>query len=72
MARALTDRGTPRLSGAAEWFWYIAAAIGYIGFGIWHKWLLNWFIGPVWLVTVVSVGPVMVDLVLGLFAGRRR
>jgi cyanate permease len=72
MARALTGRGAGRLTGAAEWFWYIAAAIGYIAFGIWHRWLLNWFVGPLWLVAVVSVGPALVDLVLGLFTGRRR
>ena len=40
-----------RLTGVAEWFWYVASAAGYITLGVWHKWLLNWFIGPLWLVT---------------------
>jgi hypothetical protein len=52
---------TERLTGAAEWFWYVAAAVGYVNFGIWHKWLLNWVMGPVWLVTVVCLGPAVVD-----------
>lgn len=52
-----------RLTGAAEWFWYVAAAVGYVNFGIWHKWLLNWVVGPVWLVTVVCLGPAAVDTI---------
>ena len=51
---------TERLTGAAEWFWYVAAAVGYVNFGIWHKWLLNWVMGPAWLVTVVCLGPAVV------------
>ena len=54
---------TQRLTGAAEWFWYVAAAVGYVNFGIWHKWLLNWVVGPVWLVTVVCLGPAVVELI---------
>ena len=61
-----------RLTGAAEWFWYVTAAIGYVAFGIWHKWLLNWFIGPLWLVTVVCLGPATVDRALAVFARRHR
>jgi len=39
------------------WIWYWLAAISYIVLGIWHKWMLNWFVGPVWLVAVVVLGP---------------
>ena len=54
-------RGSRRLVGAEEWFWYLAAAISYILLGIWHKWLLNWFVGPVWLVAFVVIGPWLTD-----------
>ena len=60
-ATSLDPQSGERLTGAAEWFWYVAAAVGYVSFGIWHKWLLNWVVGPVWLVTVVCLGPAVVD-----------
>jgi hypothetical protein len=63
-------RGSRRLVGAEEWFWYVAAALSYILLGIWHKWLLNWFVGPVWLVAFVVVGPWATDR-LGITAGGR-
>jgi hypothetical protein len=64
-----TDRGTPppdfrgsrRLIGKEEWFWYLVAAVSYILLGIWHKWLLNWFVGPLWLVGIIVVGPWITD-----------
>ena len=46
-----------RLTGATEWFWYIVAAVSYIAFGIWNRWLLNWLLGPIWLVAVICLGP---------------
>lgn len=54
-------RGSRRLTGGEEWFWYLFAAVTYIGASIWHKWLLNWLIGPIWLITVVVVGPWLLD-----------
>lgn len=63
-------RGSRRLVGAEEWFWYLAAAITYITLGIWHKWLLNWFVGPAWLVAFIVVGPWITDR-LGM-TGRSR
>jgi len=54
-------RGSRRLVGGEEWFWYVAAALSYITAGIWHKWLLNWFVGPVWLVAFVVIGPLITD-----------
>ncbi len=62
-------RGSRRLVGSEEWFWYLAAAVTYIVLGIWHKWLLNWFVGPAWLVGFVVAGPWLTDR-LGL-TGRR-
>ncbi|MFK7917094.1 MAG: hypothetical protein AB8G14_03360 [Ilumatobacter sp.] len=57
----LDFRGSRRLVGKEEWFWYLVAALSYILLGIWHKWLLNWFVGPVWLVAVIVVGPWLTD-----------
>ena len=54
-------RGSRRLVGKEEWFWYLLAAVSYILLGIWHKWLLNWFVGPVWLVAIVVIGPWITD-----------
>lgn len=54
-------RGSRRLVGKEEWFWYLAAAVSYILLGIWHKWLLNWFVGPVWLVVIIVAGPWLTD-----------
>ncbi|MEM9746695.1 MAG: hypothetical protein AAF945_08370 [Actinomycetota bacterium] len=65
----LDFRGSRRLTGREEWFWYLAAAVSYILLGIWHKWLLNWFVGPAWLVAFVVIGPWLTDR-LG-WTGRR-
>lgn len=43
--------------------WYLVAGVSYVALGISHKWLLNWFIGPVWLVATVVLGPLFADLV---------
>lgn len=61
-------RGAIRLTGWTEWGWYLVAAVSYIGVGIFHKFLLNWFVGPAWLVAVVVIGPAMVER----SRGRRR
>jgi hypothetical protein len=55
-------RGSRRLSAAEAWIWYLFAGASYIILSIWHKWLLNWFIGPAWLVGVVVIGPWLFDL----------
>ena len=62
----LDFRGARRLTGGEEWFWYVFAAVTYIVASIWHKWLLNWLIGPIWLITVVVVGPWLLDRVRGM------
>jgi hypothetical protein len=69
-ATVLDVRGGRRLRGAEESFWYLAAAISYILLGIWHKWLLNWFVGPLWLVAFVVLGPAVWDRARGI--ARRR
>jgi hypothetical protein len=58
-----------RLTGREEWFWYLFAAVTYIACGIWQKFLLNWFVGPAWLVAFVVFGPLVWDRIRG---ARRR
>ncbi len=54
-------RGSRRLAGAEEVFWYLFAAVTYVVASIWQKFLLNWIIGPLWLVAVVVIGPAVWD-----------
>ncbi len=56
-------RGSRRLSGRETAVWYSLAAVTYIAAGMFHKWLLTWFLGPAWLVGFVVVGPAIVDRV---------
>lgn len=63
-------RGSRRLTGGEEWFWYLFAAVTYIVAGIWHKWILNWLIGPIWLVVIIVAGPWLFDTVRATLAGR--
>ena len=44
---------------------YIFAAVSYIVVGMLEKSLLNWVLGPLWLVVVLALG-------LRLLSGRRR
>jgi hypothetical protein len=59
-------RGSRRLGPLEQWTWYLIAAASYIGLGIFHKFLLNWFVGPIWFVTFVVVGPWLYDRMRGL------
>jgi hypothetical protein len=58
---SLDHRGSRRLGRREEIFWYAFAAISYVGLGIYHKWLLNWIVGPLWLVATVAIGPAIID-----------
>jgi hypothetical protein len=61
---SLTDhRGSRRLGPTEQVVWYLVAGVSYVGLGIFHKWLLNWFVGPAWLVAVVVIGPWLTDQV---------
>jgi hypothetical protein len=44
---------------------YLAAAVSYISLSIWHKWLLDWIVGPLWLVAWVWGLPAIVRLFRG-------
>lgn len=60
----LTDhRGSRRLGPFEQAVWYVVAGVTYIGLGVYHKWLLNWFVGPAWVVAVVVIGPWLTDQV---------
>jgi hypothetical protein len=43
--------------------WYGLAAVTYIAASIVQKSLLNWFVGPLWLVVFVWLGPLLTDRV---------
>ena len=61
MSEELDHLGERRLSARAAWVWYLVAAVTYVAAGIWQKGLLNWFVGPAWLVSVVVFGPAAWD-----------
>lgn len=35
---------------------YVFAAVSYIGVGVLEKSLLNWVVGPLWLLVVLAIG----------------
>jgi hypothetical protein len=67
-ARPGPARGAPAVGRGELAFWYGAAAVTYVGASIVEKALLNWFVGPLWLVAFVWLGP----LAAGLLRGRGR
>jgi hypothetical protein len=54
-----------KAAGTASWVWYAAAAVSYCGAAIFEKALLNWFVGPLWLVAFIWFGPLVADRVRG-------
>jgi hypothetical protein len=42
---------------------YVSAAVSYISLSIYNKWLLDWIIGPIWLVAWVWGLPAIVKLI---------
>jgi hypothetical protein len=58
---SLDHRGSRRLGRREEVIWYAIAAVSYVGLGVYHKWLLNWVMGPAWLVATVTIGPAVID-----------
>ena len=42
---------------------YLSAAVSYISLSIYNKWLLDWIIGPLWLVAWVWGLPAIVKLI---------
>jgi hypothetical protein len=46
-----------------DFFLYVAAAASYISLSIYHKWLLDWIVGPLWLVAWVWGLPALWNLI---------
>ena len=42
---------------------YVIAGVSYVVLGVFNKWLLNWIIGPAWLVAWIWVAPTLIDRV---------
>jgi hypothetical protein len=57
--------GARRLRGREEWFWYLLAGVSYVVVSMFHKILLSWWIGPLWLVVFVVAGPAIWDRLRG-------
>jgi hypothetical protein len=55
------ERGIP--PKYVDVFLYTAAAVSYVMFAIHNKWLLNWVLGPLWLVGWVWGVPALWNLV---------
>jgi len=56
-----TKPGQP--SKLVDFLLYAGAAISYIALAIYNKWLLDWIVGPFWLVAWVWGLPALVKLV---------
>ncbi len=59
---------TPQTSTSENWVdvaLYALAAISYISLAIYHKWLLDWIVGPLWCIAVVWGLPALWRLVRG-------
>ena len=54
-----------RLGTTETALWYGVALVTYVGASIFEKALLNWIVGPLWLVAVVVYGPRAVDRLRG-------
>jgi hypothetical protein len=62
-APGLDHLGQRRLTRRETWVWYGLAFVTYVLAGMWQKWLLTWFLGPMWLVAIVWFGPIVWDAV---------
>jgi hypothetical protein len=61
-----SDGSAPRRFTTAnyvDFFLYASAAITYISLSIYNKWLLDWIVGPFWLVAWVWGLPALYKLV---------
>ena len=53
----------PGTSKYVDFFLYASAAVSYISLSIYNKWLLDWIVGPLWLVAWVWGLPALVKLI---------
>ena len=61
----LDHRGSRRLGGREQAFWYLVAGITYVAAAVNEKALLTWLVGPTWVVAVLWFGPALVDRLTG-------
>lgn len=61
----LDSSGARRLSVRETWCWYVVAGVTYCAVAVREKFILNWLMGPAWLVLVVWWGPRLWDRVRG-------
>lgn len=54
-----------KAAGTVGAIWYVVAGVSYCAASIVEKGLLNWFVGPLWLVAVIWFGPLLVERVRG-------
>ncbi len=57
------DSGSSQRQKYIDFFLYASAAATYIPLAIYNKWLLDWIVGPLWLVAWVWGLPSLVKLV---------
>jgi hypothetical protein len=61
---AISGPSTPSRSAKyVDFFLYASAAVSYVSLAIYNKWLLDWIVGPFWLVAWVWGLPAIVKLV---------
>jgi len=58
-----TPPTSPEPSKYVDFFLYASAAVTYIALSIYNKWLLDWIVGPFWLVAWVWGLPALFKLV---------
>ncbi len=58
-----TTRSTTVVPKWVDVLLYAAAAVTYVGLAIYNKWLLDWIVGPLWLVAWVWGVPALYNLV---------
>jgi hypothetical protein len=54
---------SPSPRNYVDFFLYLSAAVSYISLSIYNKWLLDWIVGPLWLVAWVWGLPAIVKLI---------
>jgi hypothetical protein len=54
-----------QLGRSEKILWYGLAGATYCAAAIFEKGLLNWIVGPIWLVLFISAGPVLADRLRG-------
>ena len=62
-SRPALPPAAPKISVLVDVLLYVTAAVTYISLAIYNKWLLDWIVGPLWLVAWVWGLPAIVKLI---------